>query len=651
MTRKLTGRWVLHPIQARPSTGGCGSTTKNRCPKRPVRTIREVCEALISRRWFWALLAGIAVFGFVLRVWNLDFDQRQHLNPDERYWALTSAELDRAEPVSGYPTPVGPVLDWLDADRSPANPYRVVTSFNYGPLPLAMSPGVAGWLQDGAETGTQPANAIGHTLDAVGLPLLDPTGTPRSWHAYQVDLIGRLLGAIFDSFTLLLVGIIGRRFAGALAGLAAAGLYACSVLAIQLTHFLGAEPMLGMACALTVPAALSLDRSASARAAIRSGAVLGAASGFAVATKLTALGLVAVPIIGCAALVVRHRRSSDVVRLAAVGIGALVSFRILHPGTFTGLGMMPSDAFLADLRASRALASSSLPPSFQWSRRIPILQPNAWLFVFTVGPASCLAALAGAVVVVRRRWSRLHERGRWPVLVLFGAVLVPFLYIEITSLPTGRYYVPKLPALYVLAGTGVAYVVHRARATSGHPRTISFVAVVGCVMIAALWGAAFVNGVYGHTNTRIEASHWIVDHVPDGSVLTSQAWDDGLPLAVSGIDPQRFSSEQLDMVGPDDEAKVTRIVDQLQRVDYVVESSPRTWGTVVRLPARFASTINFFEALDTGELGFERAATFRSRPRLGPFVLDDSWPTRPSRCTTIRRCGSGGRYATWTRPC
>ena len=94
---------------------------------------------------------------------------------------------------------------------------------------------------------------------------------------------------------------------------------------------------------------------------------------------------------------------------------------------------------------------------------------------------------------------------------------------------------------------------------------------------------------------------------------------------MSGIDPQRFSSEQLDMVGPDDEAKVTRIVDQLQRVDYVVESSPRIWGTVVRLPARFPSTINFFEALDTGELGFERAATFRSRPRLGPFVLDDSW--------------------------
>ena len=144
VTRKLTGRWVLHPIQARPYDRWLRKYYEEPLPQTTGAYNSSLCEALMSRRWFWALLAGIAVFGFVLRVWNLDFDQRQHLNPDERYWALTSAELDRAEPVSGYPTPVGPVLDWLDADRSPANPYRVVTSFNYGPLPLAMLAGHRG---------------------------------------------------------------------------------------------------------------------------------------------------------------------------------------------------------------------------------------------------------------------------------------------------------------------------------------------------------------------------------------------------------------------------------------------------------------------------------------------------------------------------
>jgi YYY domain-containing protein len=95
-------------------------------------------------------------------------------------------------------------------------------------------------------------------------------------------------------------------------------------------------------------------------------------------------------------------------------------------------------------------------------------------------------------------------------------------------------------------------------------------------------------------------------------------------LRLPGLDTEAFVSEQFDMVGPDDEAKVQRIADQLARVDYVVESSPRIWGTVTRLPARFPSTIRFFDGLDSGALGFERVATFTNRPRLGPFELDDS---------------------------
>ena len=95
-------------------------------------------------------------------------------------------------------------------------------------------------------------------------------------------------------------------------------------------------------------------------------------------------------------------------------------------------------------------------------------------------------------------------------------------------------------------------------------------------------------------------------------------------LALPGVDPSRWGSEQLNMVGPDDVDKVERIAEQLGRIDYVVESSPRIWATVGRMPARFPSSIRFFDALDSGALGFERVATFTSRPRLGPFEIDDS---------------------------
>lgn len=578
----------------------------------------------MSRRVFRVALAAVALVGLVLRLWNLDFDERQHLHPDERHWALTAAALDAAPAPEPHGTVLGPVLDWLDGDRSPANVYRVTPSFTYGPLPLALSRGVGGWLQDGATNGSQPANAVGHLLDGIGLPLLDAEGRPRFDDAYQVDLIGRMLGALFDTITIAVIGLIGRRLAGRVVGLAAAGLYASSVLAVQLAHFLGAEPLLGLGCALTVLAAVSLDRSPDVRAAARGGVALGAAIGLAVAAKLTAAGLVVVPVVACVALAVRHRRRSDLVRLAAVAVTAGLVFRVLHPGAFGGLGLFLSDAFLTDLDVARNLASSSAPPSFQWANRLPVVQPILWMTWFTIGPGAMLFAAIGAWDLLRRRADREAGCGRWVVLVMLGSVAVPFAYIELTSLPTGRYYVPMLPAFMVLAGLGVRVSVEAVRRWAGWRRIAAGGVTVIALATTALWVLAFVHGVHGHPHTRVEATRWIVEHVPEDAVLSSQAWDDGLPLALPGVDPSRWGSEQLNMVGPDDVDKVERIAEQLGRIDYVVESSPRIWATVGRMPARFPSSIRFFDALDSGALGFERVATFTSRPRLGPFEIDDS---------------------------
>ena len=120
-----------------------------------------------------------AVVGLTARLWNIDFDQRQHLHPDERFWALTSDALQRTPAPAEHGTLVGPVLDWLDGQRSPANPYRATESFVYGPVPLTLARATSGWLHDGVVHGDQPADAITHALDAIGIPLIDDAGAPR----------------------------------------------------------------------------------------------------------------------------------------------------------------------------------------------------------------------------------------------------------------------------------------------------------------------------------------------------------------------------------------------------------------------------------------------------------------------------------------
>lgn len=579
---------------------------------------------------WWLAIGAIALVALVLRLWNLDWDDRQHLHPDERHWALTSAAIDRAEAPPDHGTIVGPLLDWLDGQRSPANPYRGSDSFVYGPAPLAGSRAVAGWLRHGATTGSQPASAVVHGLDAAGIPLLDDVGAPRFDAAYQVDLVGRLLGALADTLTVVVVGLIGRRL-GRRQGLVAAFLAATSVLAIQHAHFMGSEPYVGLTAALTILAALGLDRGSGRRAALRSGLLLGLATGALVAAKATGLGLALVPGLLVAALVARHRRSADVVRFVGFVAGGVVAFRTLYPAAFDGLGLGLAQQFLEDQQRTREAADADMPPAIQWAARIPVLEGLRWLVLFTVGPGTAFAAVAGSLVLLRRRAAAF---GWWTATVLVAGWVVPLAFVFRDDVTSGRYFMPMLPALFVCGGHGVVQLWDAARARGAGSasnalpvtrrlRTASAVAAVAAVGLSAFWGVGFVNGVYRPHNTRIEASWWIAENVEPGSTLTSQAWDDAIPLAVDGIDTSGYVSIQLDMFGADSVEKVDTVVGQLQQADYVVETSPRVWRTVTRLPARFPSTIRFFEGLDDGSLGFERAAGFSRSIGLGPLRIPD----------------------------
>jgi len=572
------------------------------------------------RALWWAAVLACAAVGLLLRTWNLDHDQRQHLHPDERHWSLTSSALAQAPPPAPHGTVAGPVLDWLDGQRSPANAYRGADTFVYGPATLAVSRGVAGWLHDGVEGGDQPAALVAGAVDTAGVPLIDEDGHARFDDAYEVDLVGRLLGALADAATVVVVGLIGRRLRDPWVGVAAAFLAAVSVLGIQHAHFLGSEPVLGLAAALAVLATLGLDRGPRAGPAARTGLVAGLAAGAALAAKLTAAPLVLVPLVACGWLAATRRRRADWIRLGAVVVGAGVAFRVLYPSAFDGLGLGLSDQFWADLRRTREVNALDLPPALQWAGRTPVLDALRQLVTFTVGPGTFAAAALGAALLVRRR----AAVGRWPSAVVVAAWLVPLALVLRQSVTTGRYFVPMLPALHVCGGYGLVALARAARQREPRVARAAAAGAAAVVGLSLLWGVAFVAGVHGQEHTRVTASRWMAQNVEPGAVVSVEAWDDGLPLAVAPAEPTAYEYEQLDLFGVDTVDKVERLAEQLGRIDYVVESSPRVWGTVTRIPARYPSTIRFFEELDTGRLGFERVATFTSPPRLGPWQLDES---------------------------
>ena len=66
-------------------------------------------------------LVVLLLVAFLLRVWNLDWDEGTHQHPDERYWSIVTADIQWEDPVTYY-----------NSEDSELNPYRYRSSWVYG---------------------------------------------------------------------------------------------------------------------------------------------------------------------------------------------------------------------------------------------------------------------------------------------------------------------------------------------------------------------------------------------------------------------------------------------------------------------------------------------------------------------------------------
>ncbi|MBU1878252.1 MAG: hypothetical protein KJ734_04820, partial [Chloroflexi bacterium] len=109
-----------------------------------------------------------------------------------------------------------------------------------------------------------------------------------------------------------------------------------------------------------------------------------------------------------------------------------------------------------------------------------------------------------------------------------------------------------------------------------------------------------------------------------GDTIGNEHWDDPLPLRVDGKDGYTFyNGADLTLYDEDEPAKLTKLLDALDQLDYMVLSSGRLYNSIPRLPMRFPMTVLYYRYLFDGTLGFEPVATFTSYPTLGPIEFND----------------------------
>jgi len=607
------------------------------------------------------MLAGILLLAFALRAWNLDWDRGTHLQPDERFWSSVAASVENPE---GWDwgqslTPWSWNLDNVsNPETSTLNPrsYERIPNYVYGTLPLWASEAAAGVLMT-----DNMAWAVA-TIDGVGIDVARdaPPEVPmrdrlRFNTGFDVTIIGRLMSAIVDTMTVGVVFLLARELTDkSSVGLLAALLQTFTVLHIQYSHFLGSEPWVAFFVTCSVWGSVRLARGRKGFGidfpwkrrpkntwSLR---VFTAVSvGFAIASKLNGVASIAGPVV--AALVVlgpdipqlfRARIAPGVVGRVGRKIEpylvmllvAIFAYRIAQPYDFeSGLSLVFNERFRDDITYLSDINSGGNWPWVQpLVGRTRLLHPLWQMFMWGMGPALGLAAIFGLGRATRR--FMLGER-YWAVplsVIASYFVLVSFQFYAII-----RYLQPSYPIITSLTAAGLVAAWNSADAmTAVRARlaTAIKIAVGLAIGLTAFWALAFVNGVYNNTNARLAAGDWMIDNLETGAVLSVQEWDDPVPWGgvpqVDGRPIFEFETFRPFSFGGDTPEGIELLIQSLDRVDYVVESSNKFYDSLPRTPARFPQMTQYYDTLFDGSLGFELVETFQNQPSLFGITIDDA---------------------------
>ena len=574
-------------------------------------------ELKIVIRWRPLALSSIATLGLALRLYGLDWDQMQaryqllvrlygldaaqgnNFHPDERQILFHVVQLS-------WP---GSWAQFFNAATSPLNPHF----FAYGSFPIYL------------------LAAVGNILSHISAPLANFA---------NLTLTGRVLNAIFDCGTILLVGWLGllltndhapgRRYAWSVALLAAA-LVAFTPFQLQLSHFYTVDTMLLFFVTLTVLACVVL---VDTDKPMRWSLVAGLGYGLALATKFSAAPLAISLFVALAMRWYRRGLSSIIVPLL---LSFCVTFAVFLIAMPYALLDMPEFIQQVAQQGDLARGALDLPYVRQFAGTTPYAYEAQNMLFWGMGLMLGLAALAGFLWLCWRVWKR--DAGPWLVVlswvVVYGAITGSF-YVKYM-----RYMLPIYPFLTLMAASILIALLGFSRERVKDARTKSYIAIIlpyiAIVVVLAgtmFQGLALLN-VYSQPNTRIQASRWIFSHLKPGSVLTYEQWDDSLPEAVDNHDPSIYQQvsypnangqpqQGLDLYGDDTAAKAQQLARILPTVDAITMATDRLDKSIPRLPCRYPLTIHYYQLLFSGQLGFHLAAQFENHPNLFGIVLDDS---------------------------
>ena len=412
--------------------------------------------------------------------------------------------------------------------------------------------------------------------------------------------IGRVVSGIAGTLTVWVLFLLGRRLYNPTVGLLAAVLLAACVLHVQNSHFMTTDIFL----TFLVLVALYFLIGVVQRGETRDYLYAGLAIGFAGATKFSALPLLAP--LGVAALIRlgRERRLLPILARGAVAlIATAAAFAVGQPYT-----LMDFAAWSHDIVEQSGMVRNAgvFPYTNQYVGTPKYFYDVTQMVLWGMAPPLGIVAVWATAA---RTWGAIRERSAED-LVLLSWVIPFFLVTGWFQVKFVRYLLPIYPVMILWAAAWLWKLAQRSR--------LGRVALWTVVIGTLLSSLAFLS-IYLRPFSVREASEWAYRHIPAGSTILSQHWDEGFPLPTRTGQPGRFKVIELGYYEPDTPAKMREIAQQLAKGDYIAFQTKRLYGAITQAPEKFPQTTNYFYRLFAGDLGYKLIYDHASRPSLFGF--------------------------------
>ncbi|MFZ5845143.1 MAG: glycosyltransferase family 39 protein [Patescibacteria group bacterium] len=522
------------------------------------------------------------IIGGVLRFTNLNWDSYFAFHPDERNisWAITRIRFfDRLNPQF----------------------------FAYGGLPIYLYRALG-------------ESVVYFTHDATWL---------ADWG--KIAVIGRTVSAILSSISILLLYRVGKLYFSPTVGLLAAFLLAVSPWAIREAHFATTETMLVFFLLLL----LLLSHRLITAGSLATASILGLIQGLALAAKTTSLLFAVIPL-AALTLASFHKTSRRLISVFIFLVVAGATFLLFSPYTILDFAK-----FQQSMRYETGVTIGrfTVPYTLQFLGTTPYLYQLTTM-LWQAGVVAPLGAIGILFILINvcgeacrsQRWpwpwhKRLYKQlAVWTLAIArprhadLSAPIIflifPLLYFAWSGswfAKFARYNIPFLPFLTLSAAWLMVNLTGK----------LKFVNLLIC-FLAIWWGLANWS-IYLQPQTRLAASRWIYQHIPPGSFIFTEHWNDGLPVGFRGETLPGYPRELLLAYDPDTPEKTRLLAQNLSHGSFVIFSTRRIWGTMPRLTSKYPATSRFYQKFLAGELGYRLVARFTAYPKfLGVTIPDDS---------------------------